>query len=118
MTTRTLILAGALAAFVMPSAVLAQEATPAGTAMSTTDTTGSYTIVRRTAGEMLTDSATTSSTVSSTANTNTTPADIQRTIDANPGLGDELAKQGVNVEQIGSISVQPNGQVVIYDRTT
>jgi hypothetical protein len=118
MTTRNLILAGALAAIVLPTAALAQEAAPAGTAMSTADTTGSFTIVRRTAGEMLTDGGTTNGTVASNANTNTTPTDIQRTIDANPGLGAELEKQGVNVEQIGAISVQPNGQVVIYDRTT
>ncbi|GGD06877.1 hypothetical protein [Aureimonas glaciei] len=118
MTTRSLILAGAVAAFILPTAVVAQEATPAGAMSSTTDTTGSYTIVRRTVGEMQTEDRSSDGTVATTANTNTTPADIQRTIDANPGLGEELAKQGVAVEEIGAISVQPNGQVVIYDRTT
>ncbi|BDA82840.1 hypothetical protein Sa4125_03820 [Aureimonas sp. SA4125] len=110
-------LAGALAAFILPSAAFAQEATPAGATAATADSTGSFTIVRRTAGEMQAGSGTSDGTVPSSANTNTDAASVQRTIDANPGLGDALAKEGVVIENIGAISVQPNGQVVIYDRT-
>ena len=86
MTIHQLILAGALAAFVWPTASFAQEAKPADAMMSTNaDTTGHDTIMLRSTGEMQTASATSTGTTASTANTNTNPQSVQRTIDANPG---------------------------------
>ena len=113
MTLNKIIIAGALAAFVLPSAALAQDAKPAGTVMAqNADTTGNYTIIRRSSTELGTEG----STSSTTANTNTTGADIQDTIAANPGLAEALQSEGVMVSEIGSISIEPNGQVVVYDK--
>ena len=83
---------------------------------STADAPGSDAIMRRSAGEMQTTSATSAGTTKPTANTNTDPASDQRTIDANPVLADALKTKGVMADQIGAIFVQPNGQVVIYEK--
>lgn len=105
------LIAGTIAAMMLPAAALAQEAMPAsGMQSSTADTSGSYTIEVKS----LLDVATGTDNVNSSANRNTDPAAIKRTIDANPGLAEKLEAEGIKLDEIGNISVQPGGKVVVY----
>ena len=119
---KKIILATAVAAFLMPAASFAQDATgtmatdsntmgstaqtDSGTTASTTpttDLTGNYTIVNNLA------------TLAAT-NSYTDAASIQSTIDANPGLAAALESNGITVSEIGAIQVKPNGQVEVYGK--
>lgn len=130
------LVSAAVAAMILPSVAFAQEAETqmndtmgttqtdtgtmgaspggamgAGAASSTADTTGSYTIVTKTLAEN--DGTDTGL----EGNRNTDPAAIQRTIDANPGLAEKLQAEGVMTDEIGSISVGPNGEVTIFSKS-
>lgn len=123
---KTIMLAGVLFLGLVPGASLAQAqaeesteaAAPAdkapgsGAASGTSDTSGSYTIVKKSQGEINSQDDTTTS----TPNRNTDPAGLQKTIDANPGLAEKLKEEGVDMDDVGSISVEPNGRVVVYDK--
>ena len=126
---KTLILAALAAALVLPASAPSQAQTGSGSetsaapgggaegsgkASGTSDPSGSYTIVTVSSGEIGNNDDDSSSVA--TANRNTDPASIQKTIDANPGLAEKLAEEGVSVGNIGAISVEPNGKVVIYDK--
>lgn len=102
---KKLILAATVASFMMPVASFAQTATM-GTDNATTastDLTGNYTIVNNLAAQNPT-------------NTKTDMAQVQRTIDANPGLAQALSNNGINTADIGSIQIKPNGQVEVYGK--
>lgn len=121
---KTLILAALAAALVLPASAPSQAQTGSGSetgaapgnggeAGGTGDKAGSYTIVTVSNGELNNDDDNSSVTA---PNRNTSPAAIQRTVDANPGLAEKLAEEGVALGGIGAISVEPNGRVVIYDK--
>ena len=105
------VIASAVAAMIMPSLAFAQEATPAtGMQGMSAPAASDYTIEIKTN----LDVATGTDNTDSSSNRNTDPAAIQRTIDANPGLAEKLASEGVKIEDIGNLSVQPGGKVVVY----
>lgn len=95
-----LMLAAAVAMALSPAAAFAQ-----GT------TAGNYTIDVRSEGDQILGQG-----QNPTANRNTDPAATQRTIDANPGLAEKLAEEGVKTSEIGALSVEPNGRVVVYKK--
>ena len=95
---KNIILATAIATFGLTASAFAQ--TPA------------YSIETRSAGEQMTDTASTSS----TANTNTSAADVNDTIAANPGLAEALEKEGIMTSEIGAISILPNDKVVVFKK--
>ncbi|KQT69720.1 MULTISPECIES: hypothetical protein [unclassified Aureimonas] len=99
---KKLILAATVATFMIPAASFAQTATDNATTAST-DLTGNYTIVNNLAAQNPT-------------NTKTDMAQVQRTIDANPGLAEALKNNGINTADIGSIQIKPNGQVELYGK--
>jgi hypothetical protein len=96
---KKLMLAAALVAALSPAAAFAQSGS------------ADFTIDVRTAGEQVLGIGQNSS-----ANRNTDQASIERTIAANPGLAESLAKEGVETSEIGAISVEPNRRVVVYKR--
>ena len=96
---KKLMLAAALVAALSPAAAFAQSG----------DKAGHYTIDLRTEGEQVTGMH-----PNDTANRNTDPAAIQRTIAANPGLAEKLASEGVDTRAIGNLSVEPSGRVIVY----
>lgn len=101
---KKLILAAAVASFMMPAASFAQATMGTDNATTaSTDLTGNYTIVNNLAAQNPT-------------NTKTDMAQVQRTIDANPGLAEALVKNGINTADIGSIQIKPNGQVELYGK--
>ena len=103
---KKIILASAVAAFMLPGAAFAQATMSTDsttTASTTTDLTGNYTIVNNLAALNPT-------------NSKTDPMQVQSTIDANPGLADALAKNGIKTADIGSIQIKPNGQVEVYGK--
>lgn len=141
---KKLILAGAVAALMIPAAAFAQDADvqmngaagAAGGAMqsetgamgttgtmsgdtmnndvtgsTTADPTGSYTIVTKTSAEAQ------GTTTGQDANRNTDPMAVQKTIDANPGLAEKLQAEGIEMDDIGSISVGANGIVTVYSKS-
>lgn len=100
---KKIILATAFAALLMPAAAFAQASDATTTGSTTTDVTGNYTIVNNLAALNPT-------------NSKTDPAQVQSTIDANPGLAEALAKNGIDTADIGAIQIKPNGQVEVYGK--
>jgi opacity protein-like surface antigen len=96
---KKLMLTAALIAALAPAAAFAQSAPKAG----------NYTIDLRTSGDQMNGFGNDPST-----NRNTDRSAIQRTIDANPGLAEKLADEGIKTSDIGNISVEPNGKVIVY----
>jgi opacity protein-like surface antigen len=96
---KKLMLAAALVAALSPAAAFAQAGT------------GDFTIDVRTAGEQVSGTGN-----NATANRNTDAAAIERTIAANPGLAEKLAEEGVETSEIGALSVEPDGKVVVYKK--
>jgi opacity protein-like surface antigen len=96
---KKLMLAAALVAALSPAAAFAQSGG------------GDFTIDVRTAGEQVSGTGN-----NATANRNTDAAAIERTIAANPGLAEKLAEEGVETSEIGALSVEPDGKVVVYKK--
>lgn len=90
----------------------APAAAPAGAPMAASPATaGNYTIVKKTAAELDASASDTS------VNRNTDPESIQKTVDANPGLAEKLEAEGVEMDDIGAISVEPNGLVTVFSKS-